>query len=621
MHPSFAAFLPALAVSFAFLSPSSLALADSGWLPNPCGRLEFTLVEPESPAHPPTVSCRRPHSQECKVKQGFARFGRTTLSNGTVALRLKTASPNRMQQGYLNVLKNSPLLNEVSFLRIQARQISGKAATCEPLLVYLGDESIFQTGPVFVNGYRFLLNNQVYSNFISGEDVRHPLLPTVDAISKASLLLKGYFDPVFAHESAHGLMQDLYGVEEFRDLEERYMVSTAGHFEGAVTDPATALVEGFAEAFESYLGEKYIRPQVLSDVPDLDRLAGNAEHRLNLWTQVGAWNMARFYGGIPSTLLQFYRTLISTDELITDWLKLHRQAPIRNGTYLYQGAYAAFARHYGILMSNPLNTELESEIDAVVNGEPINSESVYSKEGVVAYVIYAILKEGLARKLFEVMAERKPTNLHELMISFLPRLTQPEEARIHSVLVSVFNPGARSEWVRILSSTESIPAGPARSRRAQELLASPWLAQIPASGRSLPTRLLPPRDLWIEFETSPAVAWWQEVFGRERVLNRINFATASFSDIYNFVDTIDFSVLRNSATVIFAIQQVLRENPQISTLEQLISGLRTFVLTQSRLPRGRSLPNLMDLETSLESFVYPKLREARACFNTRCLSH
>ena len=607
---------------FSFLGGETrLSASQTSWLPNTCGNLEIILVEPDSPDSDVQVNCRRPHSQECKVKKGFAKFKVAYLAGGGTALKVKRSTPDDLEGRYLQVLRRSPLMQEMAFLRVQARQISRKTPACEPLLMYLKDASIFGTGPVFVNGFRFFMEGRVYSNFIAGEDVRHPVLPTIDAISKASLLLKGYFDPVFAHESAHGLMQDLYGVREFRELEERHMVATAGHFEGATTDPATALVEGFAEAFEAYLGEKYIKPANLVAVPDLDRLANTSRHRLDLWSEGGAMNIARYFAGVPMTLLTFYRTLIQTDDLITDWLKLHRQAPIRNGTYLYNGDYAAFGHHYGIMMGNPMRSVPEYEIEATVDGTPTKTDTLYSKEGVVAFIIYHFLKNGLARPLFDAMAEAKPVNLHQLLAAFLPRLSPQQKDSIQTVLVATFNPAARAHWGEMLSSAESLPAGRARNRRGDELFASNWIASLPASSRDLSRMAIPPREFWIEFESSPEVSWWEEIFGNEKVLQRVNLATAGFTEIYNFIDTVDMSVLRNvRPAAIFAIQRVLLENPGMANVEELIVKLKAFTLAQSRLERGRRIQNVGDLDVALNSFIFPKLREARRCFESRCLT-
>src|SRR5581483_10920360 len=125
-----------------------------------------------------------------------------------------------------------------------------------PNLIYVGSKQVFGMGPAFVSRHRFAFRKKLYTNLIVAEDASLPYVP-LSALSKKTLIKNNYYDVAVAHELAHGLMQDLYGLMDFEKLEIS-SVSRDGHFASAVTDPSLAWIEGFAEGFEAYLGEKFL---------------------------------------------------------------------------------------------------------------------------------------------------------------------------------------------------------------------------------------------------------------------------------------------------------------------------------------------------------------------------
>lgn len=598
--------------------------------------LEIILVEAEPSSDSSTVSCICPRSSQCTIRKGMAKFAKHVLASGETALGLRRVPLHRLsarERSYYNLLKNSPILAEMSLLRMQARSYQTEVPSCEPLYVYLREggllerteNEIFHVGPAFINGMKFWFEGHVAHNFTTLEDVHVQWLGTIDLLSKSSLVNKGYFDTVVAHEFAHSIMQDLYGVRNFRRLEEEHMVATAGHYEGGITDPATALVEGFAEGFEAYLGEKYLSTRIQDSAPDLDRVFAQVQGQLSSWTD-------RRYGdfaiGIPIVFGTRITDMFRLDDIISDWLKINRQIPIRNGTYLMRGPYISFAQRYGVAMVSPGDHSSEEEIQADIEGLPETSSSaLISKEGAVAFLVYNILKQGLAVPLFESLAQSHPRDIGELLAHFLPKIGRSQRDLLFPSISVFADARARAVYSEGLSSLYLSTLHESRTTRREKLNSFYNNPGIRSNVASLSTVQdsqdslirLEEHDLWIEFQSSSAQC--SPITG-ESTRVRLNLATASSNQILTFLKTIDMGPinrLRPKAAQIIA--KVVRENLHIRSIDEFKQVLRNFVHRQNQLPRAqRESGELFFLETIFFDFAFPTLERARECFKVRCIS-
>lgn len=468
-----------------------------------CERLEFVPIAPQGPG--PRVSCDPYFDRHaCQIKNGLAHFANVSAPSGKKALALKLARPSLADlKAYVAPLEDSPAIQELNRDRILARQLAGHADVCEPNYIYLGSEPIFGVGPAFASSLRFTIQGRETTNVILAEDAKAPYHLPIAMLTKKSLLENGYYDIVVAHELAHGLMQDLYGLDAFERLES-LVVSRDGHFASGTTDPRLAWIEGFAEAFEAYLGEKHGGPRV-DQTPTLDGLIDVAKSRMDTFEAHG-WGGYVFT--VPDTVLRTGKLLFNLDDFVSDFLKAERQRAVRENHYVLKGAFNNLVHKYDIMMGSTA----EDDIEAIADWEIEATDAVYSKEGVVAYFVYEILKNGLARELFETIAWAHPNDVWEFAEEFRQSITSEQYAVIEPVYKAIFTRAGRAATRALVKN------GDTRENRARfERL----IAKIPALGD-----LAPPKDMFIEF--------WNGAFMHRKLngrLDRINLATASASRV------------------------------------------------------------------------------------------
>jgi hypothetical protein len=523
-----------------------------------CTRLPFVPVRPEGTS--PVADCdKRVDALKCQVDRGYSHFGRATAPDGHEALLI---SRDRVsmddQRRYLGPLERSPVIQELDGLRIRARLLAAPylakrgARTapdpCEPNYVYLGSEEIFGMGPAFVSSQRFLLEGRETSNVIVAEDASAPRHIPLKMISKDALIAGNYYELVLAHELAHGLMQDLYGVDGFARLE-KLVTSRDGHFASAVTDPTLAWIEGFAEGFEAYFGEKYYRAAELG-TPRLDRLTREALDGAHDYER---WGWKSFFIAVPEGIFRGLVTIAHMDEFIADFLKAERQQPIRDNHYVLRGSMNNLAHERGLAPA----LSSDADMDELAGWYAERPDAVYSKEGVVAHFVYRILKEGLFEEMAETILWGQPRDLWEFAEELRATLEPGQLARIEDAYKTVFTARGREavrDRLRELRDPENKAI--ANAEKSDHKLASA-LAAI-----ELPKTLPPPRDLWVEFWTDSYIRY--RAYGS---LDRVNLSTATPGRIESFFEAIGVpKTLRKRAVESFLF---VRESSNARTVAEL----------------------------------------------------
>jgi len=212
-----------------FVHPSRGAPAASS-----CETLSFWAVKPEPNPNPTKKPCNKKLDKSaCTIQEAYSRMRPVSDPAGRLAYSLDFADESEewLAKPYLDHLANSPAIQEINKMRIEARQLSKYPNVCEPNLIYLGTKKLFGLGPVFVDSTRFMLGPKPYSSFISAEDASAAGIPL---LSKDSLIEYKYFDIVVAHELAHALTQDLYGLTDFTELFKK-SVTRDGHIMAGIT--------------------------------------------------------------------------------------------------------------------------------------------------------------------------------------------------------------------------------------------------------------------------------------------------------------------------------------------------------------------------------------------------
>ncbi|MBI3543698.1 MAG: hypothetical protein HY075_10540 [Deltaproteobacteria bacterium] len=559
-----------------------------------CDRLTFVPIEPRGESEP--ARCDKASDKlGCQIAAGFSRFDKVSLAGGLTAHALQHAWPSAGDyESYVAGLEHSPAIRETNELRILARRIAHSSDACEPNYIYIGSSTVFGMGPAFVSSERFLLDGKVTTNVIMAEDAGAPFHIPLAMISKDKLIENSYYDLVIAHELAHGLMQDLYGVDDFAKLEKR-VISRDGHMASATTDPTLALIEGFAEGFEAYLGEKTLDEAELR-TPYLDKTMGSVFDRIDDFNAYG-WKGYLFT--IPGTIVRTARTMLNIDQFISEFLKAERQKPVRNNEYVLRGTFNNLSHHYGL----PIATS-ELDADEVVGYAPENDDSVYSKEGVAAHFVYRVLHEGLAAELFETIHWGKPRDLWELASELPVELSDGQFARIADVYRTTFTAEGRkavSARLKNLLDPDNRRATGFDAGRVER----DYAARVAAI--AVPTRLAPPsREFWVEF-WNPSLLH-SKLYG---AMDRINLATASPGRAEAFLETLGLEKPRRQAVLrsLLDARARLIETRQASSLDRFTELWRDA---------SKTYPPQLRVDTER---AIAELRAMRGCFATSCLTH
>lgn len=540
-----------------------------------CSSLDFIAVAPQGPGK--NVDCDPYYDRHaCQIKQGFSHFAHATNADGKKALRLRRASPgSKAISRYLAPLERSPAVREINELRIVARDLVRQETktdvdVCEPNYIYIGGEKVFNVGPAFASSTRFLIDGRETTNFILAEDAKAPYHIPLSMISKDSLIENHYYDIVVAHELAHGLLQDLYGVEHFEHLEAN-VVTRDGHFASGTTDPRLAWIEGFAEGFEAYLGEKYLKPHQ-TRTPHLEKVVRQALDRMALFEEYG-WS--RYVWTIPSTIFETGRLIVKMDDFVSDFLKAERQDAIRENHYVLKGAFNNLAHKYEI----PFGSLAMADMDALIQYEIESTDAVYSKEGVVAHLVYQILKHGLARQMFETIVWGKPNDVWEFINYFRSDLSAADFAKIEPAYKAIFTAAGRLATRGLIKNPTARPAFEAK------------ITAIPAI-----EDLAPPHDMFIEFANRAFLH--KKLNGR---LDRINLSTASAYRIERALYRLKLPP-QTRASVAESFMRARERWPNESTVDALVT-------------RWSASDQRIEVARAAQEFL-----TFRRCFENRCLS-
>lgn len=481
-----------------------------------CTNLDFLTVRPKGTT-PQKNKCNPSiDKNKCLMEQIVAKFGRLQLPGGEQAWTLEPDEVPSERLALLQRLKASVPVTRMNEFKILARSISKTTDVCEPNLIYLGMKPVIGVGPVFVDGLNLAVQDggqtTIYKNFMLLEDAVTPdllnyipLLPE-QMLSLNSLEKTGYLKLALAHEMAHSLMQDLYGLSDFGKVMSHHH-SRAGHFASATTDPALAWVEGFAEGFEAYLGEVI---SVRKETPYLDkffeRVGPNRPKPKDKWENLYT---------ILSDTYHNLSMLGEIDGFMSDFLLDERQNGIPSNQFVLSGQFVNLSHKYEFI---PVNPEQQLIQDYITD----STEAIYSKEGAVAHLIYFILKKGLARPMFEVIAKNRPMNVRDFVLLLQRKWSDQDYEIIRPAVNAIFTRKGRSivsnyHFDKWSSPHKKVPDLYQRWEDALRIIDDP----------KLPT---PPRNLWVEF-LNPA---FMHVLMSGQ-LDRINLAVATPIQLDNFV--------------------------------------------------------------------------------------
>jgi hypothetical protein len=446
-----------------------------------CHSLKFITVEPHNLTK--KIKCHSTwNAQKCVEKKGFAKFRKKISADGKRILEVKRSRPGFLDIGPMLSLQHSSVLYWIREMRIRARRVTGYKDVCEPILVYIGHKPIFNLGPVFVDSHYFELEGKLYGGMIVLDDAVIENTP-VSMISKQDLIKGGYFNLAVAHENAHALMQDIYGVEEFSAVY-RKILSRDGHYASQPTDPYLAWVEGFAEGYEAYLGELMDDPS-LDEGKAMDRLIESTMKRVDKVDRYG--NKALIWE-FPGIMMDTAQNIMGLGLLMSDILKLERQGAIRENHFLLQGNFVNLAHRYDLPIFDI------HEILEVDSWEVEPHSVVFSKEGIVAHLIYKILAEDLEEPMYRALAKYKPEHVGQFVVTFRQELTPDEWDRIRPTVNALFTEKGR-ELTRDFLYEASIyrRLHPAKRDEFNQVLQES-LEEIDE-----PLQLDLPKGLWLEF--------------------------------------------------------------------------------------------------------------------------
>jgi len=566
-----------------------------------CTRLALIPVKPKVPDRTSSTVCNSQiSSSDCQIKKGFQKFKElpqiTTDSQVETPKRLGLeVSPlsNEVYEAYVEPLKKSPVIQKMDELRIFARTLADHPRPCEPTLVYLNSKPIFNVGPAFVEGHYFDLNGSLYTGFLTLEDAKAPLHIPIKMLSKDSLIESNYYDLVAAHEMAHGLMQDLYGVEKFKAVVKNSLTRD-GHMASATTDPEIAWVEGFAEGFETYLGALNRALPHFLETPRLSRFFDNVKTSALFYESYGKLIIPL---AVPSAIFQTATNFVKLDDFVSDFLKSERQVGITNNYFIFKGLANNLVYQYGVVAS-AIN---EREAVDVMSYEVETDESITSKEGAVGYLVYQFLKNGLEKELFSTIHQHKPGNVAEFVNHFLEDYKETPAAFVMiPVIKEIFTQKGREAQALFVSYNRENPSQTQTALAAKHALLD-----------NIETPLIqPPRDFWLEFKSRQFL---KKTLGG--VLDRINLVTVSKSRLIEYLKSTpsSFKFYRDDRAMDFLISELPEALSKAHDFHDLISKLE-IRLTELKETLGSGSPEFLLLNHHIQY-----LKQSRSCFINRCV--
>ncbi len=555
----------------------------------PCSTLAFVPITPEG-ASPPKKCDSAVNQFSCQVAEGFSRFGTTQIGNVT-HYRIKQVNAwDPEVRRYVVPLEESKAIAEVNRLRIIARQMVGSANVCEPQYVYVGEKKVFGLGPVFVDSAHFLVDGETRtSNLMFLED---GTLGVIDksVLTKDSLIEGSYYDIVVAHEIAHGIMQDLYGVDALAALVEQ-SVTRDPHVASAVTDPALAWVEGFAEGFEAYLGERFLTDEQVEPA-FLNSVLSHQVRRMEMYER----NRLTYYLTLPDSLTDLVSMM--NPDFMTDFIKAERQLPIRENHYVTKGIVNNLQHQYELNFANMLNfgSATDEDSDAAANWQLEEIDTLASKEGVVGHLIYAFLKRGLAREIFETIRQEKPKNVIEFLNAF-PKYVMPflHELALDPVYKATFTQRGLVATKDFVQMTVARRNG-ASIRGDLSALLDKELAKI-----TVKPIIVQPKEMWLEFSGTSQM---RNIF--IGYLDRINLATASYGRVKAMFST--FFRKTEDKDLNRAYESFVRARESFQGAQTLEEFLYRWSF------------NVSGDDRKLVEFVSRKIMTARKCYIEQCIA-
>lgn len=555
-----------------------------------CQKLQIIPVEPLGTTEDNRLCRSGIDKLACAHHHTFKQFGRIKIQN-TEALSVQDAQRDLdLVDTAMRRFHSSPAIQEILNLTITAREISQHPWTCEPILVRIAQKSLSGAGPAFFNGQHFLYRQRIYRNFLDiGSSVMGSSL--LESLEPEKVLQSGYFEIVIAHELAHALMQDLYGVSELESMLSK-SVSRDGHDVSTVTDPQLAWVEGFAEGFEAYLGEKTLKPKDLAPIT-LDFLFKNLISNI----QTRQSDNGDSFWGIIKTIFQSRNEITwvkdNLSNIITDFLKSGRQQELRRNYFVRYGEHIHFIKRYPDF---PMSYD---DIDGIVSNEVETDNAIQSKEGAIGFIIYTFLREGLVNELFRTIAVTKPHDISQFLAGFrklYPNLMNPKlEFAIKSTLSQV----GRELLVKWL---------PPQAGSAFELdFVIQKLNDLPPV-----TSMKPPVALWVEFETTKRLQ--KLLMGS---LDRINLLTARRGRLGHYINEIfkKDKIELDDVTRDWLIESLIEARTAVSP----DSVLKTYAVGLSRIIKSTAKENTQLAQTLRK--VQQSIFKDSTCFTTRCLSN
>jgi hypothetical protein len=366
-----------------------------------------------------------------KVQMGYERIQSSKDTQGRTRFHFRTIDENHVPESLRQILTQHPALREFYTLRAAAHAMAGIAQDT-PIYISFSENGMFNLGPVFVDSTRFLIVDRLdpqksveTTNLVTFEKAK---LFHLEIFSVDQLVTSGYLPFIAAHEFAHALMQDLYGIAGIENVLKRHK-STAGHDVMLTSDPYVAFVEGFAEAFEAYLYEK-IYPHL---IPQDLGLRFDEPFLLYLFNQFGrgrnGWDRA------AESLLLFWGDNLGN--YLMNHLRATRIVPVIKNQYISESPVGIEVFEKSLAFGDGMDDILEQHSEI-----PAPARAV-SREGVVAHIFYRLLKEGRWPAIVQTFAKTKPIHVADFYLKY--RKIFPQDEILSRLMFENFSPAGRGQ--------------------------------------------------------------------------------------------------------------------------------------------------------------------------------
>lgn len=616
-----------------------------------CSQLELIPIKPIGQSKQATCNPLI-DKFDCYIKAGYSHFGtvQTKLGQAFTIAQIPTQSLTRDEMRYLNLLKRSKIIPELNKYQILARKIVKSNNICEPNLIYVGKEPIFRLGPAFVDSTYFKLavdtttanpvfDGKIYThvvlfeNAFSFPDKKRAFFGM--SMTREDFINHSYFDMAFLHETAHGIMQDIYGVEGFSKLYAQFY-SRDGHMASYVTDPALAWFDGWAEGFEAFFGEKFLTPsqkdtaEIETFITDLLYLPKVRDQLIN-YIQQNEGKHGKVYNDVMGTLVTLgvagegisLARNASKSGLMAAFIK-HERLMIPENPYVLKGIGANLFKYMDLLPENFIDTGVFME-----NAEE-SDQAIISKEGATGYLIYSILKAGLFQETVRLLEREKPMNTAEFVNGILKNWPSEYLKLIASPLKALYTQKGRQLTRDYLLNQKTVGNSLETKKALEQALRT----------IELPKRVPTPKDLWIEFRNPPIYTLVDpqrmvqsvvrtDFFGQ---MDRINLATASEMRIFDFINSVFDAVKRDKDLDIdqesfellpVSFMDTLKKHTDVNSVEELAKLWVDDMEKLKDFGENKASRRFVSVSPEMEKLVKlcaTALVGARQCFKTKCLS-